>query len=265
MATCVSVNTTTDFTTSALAGPADGFSFALSFATPAPTATPVPTPTDTPLPTATPAPTPSDTPAPTPSDTPVPTPTDTPAPTPSPTVAAVCFTVDGSTNNFSSAQLTGGDNGFSFFNNVIANPTPTATAAPAPTPTPTPTSAGGGALPAGGSDCDNNVNWPGLATKYQVTFPDTTTEWTYYYAGVDTKKLYMSAVGDPTTPIGSNMKLGQASDGTFPCFFDVYDPSETPAALLAGRALTAAYSGKFSIGLVNPAFIGVAFDIWIDN
>jgi hypothetical protein len=79
MATCVSVNSTTDFTTSALAGPADGFSFSLIYATPAPTSTPAPTPT----------------------------------PTPSPTIAA-CITVGGSNNKFSNVALASPDNGFSF-------------------------------------------------------------------------------------------------------------------------------------------------------
>ena len=51
MPTCVSVNSSTDFTTSALSAPDDGFSFAIvqptPTATPAPSSTPVPTPTPT--------------------------------------------------------------------------------------------------------------------------------------------------------------------------------------------------------------------------
>jgi hypothetical protein len=115
------------------------------------------------------------------------------------------------------------------------------------------------------SDCDNNTPWPSSDnTKYQVTFPNTTTEWTYYYAGVDTKKLYMSVVGDPTTGIPDSIGVCQCSDGTFPCFFDSCNPAN-PVALLAGVSLSVAYSGKFSIIASSAAVTGIAFDIWIDN
>jgi hypothetical protein len=63
MPTCVSVNSATDFTTTALAGPDDGYSFSIAQATPTPTATDAPTPT--PTPTETPTPTPTETPTPT--------------------------------------------------------------------------------------------------------------------------------------------------------------------------------------------------------
>ena len=65
MPTCVSVNSATDFTTTALAGPDDGYSFSIAQATPTPTATDAPTPT----PTETPTPTPTETPTPTPTAT----------------------------------------------------------------------------------------------------------------------------------------------------------------------------------------------------
>ncbi len=143
------------------------------------------------------------------------------------------------------------------------------TTTPAPTTTTTTTTPpAGNALPAGGADCDNNTNWPSSDnTKYQVTFPDTTTEWTYYYAGVDTKKLYMSVVGDPTTPISTgtdSVKVCRCSDGTFPCFFDACSSPNGPS-LLSGFDMSAATSGKFSIQANNAALTGIAFDIWIDN
>jgi hypothetical protein len=144
-------------------------------------------------------------------------------------------------------------------------PTPTATpaATPAPTPSPTP-GGGGGVLPAGGGDCDNTVNWPSLGTKYQVTFPDTTTEWTYYDASASSKKLYMSVVGDPTTAIGGDVRIAFASDGTAPCFFDQNDPG-TAADLLNGISLSQALSGKFSVQATTVGAVGTAWDIWIDN
>jgi len=161
------------------------------------------------------------------------------------------------------AQLASPDDGISYSNNSVAGTTTTTT--PVPTTTTTTTPAAGNVLPAGGSDCDNNTNWPSSDnTKYLVTFPDTTTEWTYYYAGVDTKKIYMSVVGDPTTGIGGNVEICRCSDGTFPCFFDVCSPA-SPGALLAGFDMSVATSGKFSIKANTPAVTGIAYDIWIDN
>lgn len=132
MPSCISVFTNVDFTAVALSAPQDGFSIAVAMATP------TPTPGPTSGPTATPAPSPSDTPIPTasPTETPSPSPSETPLPTPSPTSAALCISVDGSTNGFGTAQLSSPDNGFSFANNNIVNPTPTPSPTPASGPIP---------------------------------------------------------------------------------------------------------------------------------
>jgi hypothetical protein len=192
MPTCVSVNSTTDFTTTALAGPDDGYSFSIAQATPTPTATDAPTPT--------------------------PTPTETPAPTSTPT------------------------------------PTPTATSG-----------GGGGALPAGGADCDNTLAWPTLTTKYQVTFTTSgvgaSEEW-FEQAGADTKKLYMSVVGDPTTAIGGSVRIGMATDGTPPCFADVMT-TKNGSDLLLGVLLNGALSGKFYIKAQLAGAVGT-WDIWLE-
>ena len=134
----------------------------------------------------------------------------------------------------------------------------------APTTTTTTTPAGGSALPAGGADCDSTVAWPSSDnTKYQVTFTNTTTDWSYYYSGVSSKKLYLSVVGDPTTAIGGDLTVCGASDGAAPCFFDACDP-EFAANLLTGYSLSNAISGKFSIKDIAAGAIGT-WDIWIDN
>jgi hypothetical protein len=78
MPTCVSVNSSTDFTTSALSAPDDGFSFEIVQTTPSPNATAGATPSPTPSPSATPIPT--NTPSPTATTIP-PTPTPTPTAT----------------------------------------------------------------------------------------------------------------------------------------------------------------------------------------
>ena len=150
----------------------------------------------------------------------------------------------------------------SYSNNSVVG---TTTTTPTPTTTSTTTTpAGGSALPAGGADCDSPTTWPSSDnTKYQVTFTDNTTEWTYYYSGVDTKKLYMSVVGDPTTPVGGRVRVGRATDGTPPCFFDVYN-NAAAASLLAGFDMSAASSGKFSIRAWDGATVST-WDIWIDN
>jgi len=165
---CIEVITAVDFTTSALTPPTDGFAISILQATPSPTVTPVPTPTPSPSVSPEPTASPTGTPVPTPSDTPVPTATAVP-PTPSPTAASLCITVGGSTNNFSTTQLAGPDNGWSFANNVIANPTPTPTATSVPAPTPSPS--GSGPTPLTGGTCFVPVNWPafGASNVYQIS------------------------------------------------------------------------------------------------
>jgi hypothetical protein len=139
--------------------------------------------------------------------------------------------------------------------------TSTTTAAPTTTTTTTPA---GNVLPAGGADCDNPTTWPStvLGTKYQVTISDTTTESSYYFSGVGSKKLYMSVVGDPSTAIGGSMKIGKCNDNTFPCIFTY--STATPASLQAGHDMSAASSGNFSIRGLAAGAVGT-WDIWIDN
>jgi hypothetical protein len=266
-------NSTVDFTVTALSAPQDGYNIAIAQATPSPTATPVPTPTPsptltvgpTPSPSATPAstplPTPSDTPVPTASATPVPTasPTGTPVPTPSPTSIALCVNVGGSTNNFTATQLAGPDNGFSFFNNVIANPTPTPTATSVPVPTPTATSATQSIT--GGADCSSPTTWPayGSSNKYEITF-SSTAEQSFSVTSASSRTIYMSAVGNSGTAISGDVILGQDNGTEAFCFFDELDIG-TPSGWLGGLPLNSTNVGLFSL----QAAFGVTgtFDIWI--
>jgi hypothetical protein len=287
MPTCITLNSNVDFTVTALSAPQDGYNIAIAQATPSPTATPVPTPTpsptltvgptpspsatpastplptpsDTPVPTAsaTPVPTPSNTPVPTASATPVPTasPTGTPVPTPSPTSIALCVNVGGSTNNFTATQLAGPDNGFSFFNNVIANATPTPTAVP-PTPSPTPATN----TITGGSTCDTATNWPayGSANKYEITLV-AGVEQCFNVTSAPSRTIYMSVQGNPAAPISGTVGLGQDSGQMSPlCFYDSYDP-QSAANWLSGVGLDASNVGTFS--LVPDTGVNGIFDIWI--
>jgi hypothetical protein len=259
MPTCISLNSTVDFTVTTLSAPQDGYTIAIAQATPSPTATPVPTPTPSPSPSPSPSasPLPSATPVPTPTSTPVPTATTVP-PTPSPTSVALCINVGGSTNNFTATQLAGPDNGFSFFNNVIVNPTPTATAVP-PTPSPTPAT---GTPISGGATCDVATNWPayGSANKYQITLV-ANVEQCFNVTSPASRSIYMSAQGNPAVAISGTVALGQDSGGFSPlCFYDSYD-SQLASNWLSGVGLDVTNVGTFS--LVPDTGVNGTFDIWI--
>jgi hypothetical protein len=171
----------------------------------------------------------------------------------------LCVNVGGSTNNFTATQLAGPDNGFSFFNNVIANATPTPTATAVPVPTPSPTTSTQSIT--GGVDCDSTVMWPayGSSNKYEITFSSTADQ-TFELTSATTRTIYMSATGSPTTPISGSVVLRQTSDATFPCFFNV-NSTGTPASWLAGRVPSVTDGGK--IGLSASFGVTGTFDIWI--
>lgn len=251
MPSCISVFTNVDFTAVALSAPQDGFSIAVAMATP------TPTPGPTGGPTATPAPSPSDTPIPTasPTETPSPSPSETPLPTPSPTSAALCISVDGSTNGFNTAQLAGPDNGFSFFNNVIVNPTPTVTPVP-PTPSPTPA---GGLSP--GPDCANAGVWPayGSANKYNITIADNTTEMWFQINPANGTNLYAA-----NNTSGTRLSL-TVDDGTPPttCSSFLGPVFATYISLASGVDVAANGNGIFMIKGSNGTF-PYTVDVWID-
>lgn len=270
MASCISVFTNVDFTAVTLPPPQDGFSIVVSMATPTPTpgptggptATPSPSPSATPAPTNSPTATPVATPNPTasPTGTPVPTASATPAPTPSPTSIALCINVDGSTNGFNTAQLAGPNNGFSFANNNIANPTPTPTATSVPVPTPTATSASQSIT--GGASCDTAVNWPayGSSNKYEITF-SSTAEQCFNVTSAPTRTIFMSAKGNPSVAISGTVTFEQDNGAFDPlCFFDQNDP-QGPAFWLAGVPFSGTNVGKF--GLSAASGVTGTFDIWI--
>jgi hypothetical protein len=130
-------------------------------------------------------------------------------PTPSPTSVALCISVGGSTNNFTATQLAGPDNGFSFFNNVIANPTPTPTATSVPVPTPTATSSGPTPISGGGA-CGTAAAWPayGSSNKYQVSLVATTRQW--FQVDSNTRTLYSD------TPVTIYMEYNPPNNSCFP-------------------------------------------------
>jgi hypothetical protein len=170
----------------------------------------------------------------------------------------LCVNVGGSTNNFTATQLAGPDNGFSFFNNVIANPTPTPTAVP-PTPSPTPAS---GTPITGGSTCDTATNWPayGSANKYEITLV-AGVEQCFNVTSAPSRTIYMSVQGNPAAPISGTVGLGQDSGQMSPlCFYDSYDP-QSAASWLSGVGLDASNVGTFS--LVPDTGVNGTFDIWI--
>jgi hypothetical protein len=176
--------------------------------TPAPTAsaTPLPTPSSTPIPTASVTPIPTGTPAPTASATPLPTASSTPIPTPSPTSVALCINVDGSTNNFTTTQLAGPDNGFSFFNNVIANPTPTVTPVP---PTPSPTPAAGFSTDACAPSSPTGY---GSAFKMSVTFQSANagdpTTWVWFQLDQPNRLLHIDNAVFMAAPDSAGLQRG---------------------------------------------------------
>ena len=199
---------------------------------------------------------PTGTPAPSASATPAPTASATPVPTPSPTSLALCVNVGGSTNNFTATQLAGPDNGFSFFNNVIANPTPTATAVP---PTPSPTPAAGNPI-TGGFDCANALSWPayGSANKYEITISDTTSEQWFNITSVSTRTIFL------TLPSGKLTRISDDSDiagGDPPCLLPA-NSVVLAATWSSGITLPVNQTGNFGIKGGLGGALGT-FDIWI--
>lgn len=136
----------------------------------------------------------------------------------------------------------------------------TTTAAPTTTTTTTP--AGGGALPTGGADCDNTINYPAFSTTYQITLATQGTEYWYYIAGLGGKSIRMSVVGDSTTAISGSVSLGSATDGNPPCFADVLYPGKTGANMLVGQSVSGSTSGKFFVKADDAPAVGT-WDIWV--
>jgi hypothetical protein len=148
-----------------------------------------------------------------------------------------------------------------YITSVTTTPTPTTTT-PTPTTTTTTTPAGGGALPTGGADCDNTINYPSFSTTYQITLATQGTEYWYYIAGLSGKTIRMSVVGDPTTGISGTVSLGHATDGSPPCFADVLYPSRTGANMLVGQTVSGSTSGKFFVKADDAPAVGT-WDIWV--
>jgi hypothetical protein len=174
----------------------------------------------------------------------------------------LCINVDGSTNNFTTTQLAGPDNGFSFFNDVIANPTPTATPAP-PTPSATPAPSatpGGGLTP--GPDCANPGVWPayGSANTYNITIADNTTEMWFQINPVNGTNLYMA-----NNTSGTRISL-TVDDGTPPTTCSSFlGPVNVNYSTLSGFGVDVANNGNgiFMIKGSNGTF-PYTVDIWID-